>query len=293
MTDIFSFSPKNGRTEFTVKRDSVNDEIVFCEYRSGKTGRELMRICCTKDSPSRDDRDSQAATYSSEPRATRLISPVYRPMSRLPMMTTFPSPQETQPWAYAPRQADNNGQALNTPILLLEMITMKRILICEDEDTIREFVVINLKRAGYDVVDVNCGEAALETFESEHGNFDIVLLDIMMPGIDGFTVCKKIREKSSTIGIIMLTARTQEMDKVSGLMIGADDYITKPFSPSELTARVDAIHRRVCMSFIKNEKQSVIESGPFVLNLKSRTVTKNGAPIELTPGRVPDASNFS
>ena len=136
---------------------------------------------------------------------------------------------------------------------------MKRILICEDEDTIREFVVINLKRAGYDVVDVNCGEAALKTFEAEHGNFDIVLLDIMMPGIDGFTVCKKIREKSSTIGIIMLTARTQEMDKVSGLMIGADDYITKPFSPSELTARVDAIYRRVCMSFITTEKQSVIE----------------------------------
>lgn len=159
---------------------------------------------------------------------------------------------------------------------------MKRILICEDEATIREFVVINLKRAGYDVVDVDCGESALKTFEMEHGNFDIVLLDIMMPGIDGFTVCKKIREKSSTIGIIMLTARTQEMDKVSGLMIGADDYITKPFSPSELTARVDAIYRRVCMSFIKNEKQSVIESGPFMLNLKSRTVTKNGIPIELT-----------
>ena len=163
-----------------------------------------------------------------------------------------------------------------------EMKKLKRILICEDEDSIREFEVINLKRAGYDVVDVNCGESALRTFESEHGNFDIVILDIMMPGIDGFTVCKKIREKSSTIGIIMLTARTQEMDKVSGLMIGADDYITKPFSPSELTARVDAIYRRVCMSFIKNEKQSVIESGPFVLNLKSRTVTKNGTPIELT-----------
>ena len=159
---------------------------------------------------------------------------------------------------------------------------MKRILICEDEDTIREFVVINLKRAGYDVVDVNCGEAALKTFEAEHGNFDIVLLDIMMPGIDGFTVCKKIREKSSTIGIIMLTARTQEMDKVSGLMIGADDYITKPFSPSELTARVDAIYRRVCMSFIHDDSSPVIESGPFTLNLKSRTVTKNGKPIDLT-----------
>ncbi|MBE6860892.1 MAG: response regulator transcription factor [Ruminococcus sp.] len=159
---------------------------------------------------------------------------------------------------------------------------MKRILVCEDESAIREFVVINLKRAGYEVVDVDCGETALQTFENEHGNFDIVLLDIMMPGIDGFTVCKKLREKSSTLGIIMLTAKTQEMDKVSGLMIGADDYITKPFSPSELTARVDAIYRRVCMSFIKNDDNSTIESGPFVLNLKSRTVKKDGKLIDLT-----------
>ncbi len=159
---------------------------------------------------------------------------------------------------------------------------MKRILVCEDEDVIRDFVVINLKRAGYDVVDVNCGEDALKTFEHERGNFDIVLLDIMMPGIDGFTVCKKLREKSSTLGIIMLTAKTQEMDKISGLMIGADDYITKPFSPSELTARVDAIYRRVCMSFNKNEKAMTIESGPFLLNLKSRTVAKNGENVDLT-----------
>lgn len=159
---------------------------------------------------------------------------------------------------------------------------MKRILVCEDEDVIRDFVVINLKRAGYDVVDVNCGEEALRVFESEHGNFDIALLDIMMPGIDGFTVCKRLREKSSTLGIIMLSAKTQEMDKVSGLMIGADDYITKPFSPSELNARVDAIYRRVCMSFIKDEVSPIIESGPFKLNLKSRTVTKNGKLIDLT-----------
>ena len=147
---------------------------------------------------------------------------------------------------------------------------MKRILICEDEDTIREFVVINLKRAGYDVVDVNCGEAALKTFEQEHGNFDIVLLDIMMPGIDGFTVCKKIREKSSTIGIIMLTARTQEMDKVSGLMIGADDYITKPFSPTELLARVDSLYRRVEMYAPKVQvnPSDDITLGDFTLNLE-------------------------
>ena len=159
---------------------------------------------------------------------------------------------------------------------------MKRILVCEDEDVIRDFVVINLKRAGYDVTDVNCGEEALRVFESEHGNFDVALLDIMMPGIDGFTVCKKLREKSSTLGIIMLSAKTQEMDNVSGLMIGADDYMTKPFSPSELTARVDAIYRRVCMSFMKSEESPIIESGPFQLNLKSRTVSKNNKLIDLT-----------
>ncbi len=159
---------------------------------------------------------------------------------------------------------------------------MKRILVCEDEDVIRDFVVINLKRAGYDVVDVNCGEAALEAFERENGNFDIALLDIMMPGIDGFTVCKTLRSKSSAIGIIMLSAKSQEMDKVSGLMLGADDYITKPFSPSELTARIDAIYRRVSMTVAKVDKEPTIESGPFVLNLKSRTVAKNGVPVELT-----------
>lgn len=160
---------------------------------------------------------------------------------------------------------------------------MKRILVCEDEDVIRDFVVINLRRAGYDVVDVNCGEEALRVFDEEHKNFDIALLDIMMPGIDGFQVCKKLREKSSTLGIIMLSAKSQEMDKVSGLMIGADDYITKPFSPSELTARVDAVYRRVCMSFdVVEEKSPIITAGPFELNLKSRTVYKNGELIDLT-----------
>lgn len=159
---------------------------------------------------------------------------------------------------------------------------MRRVLVCEDEDSIREFIVINLKRAGYDVTDVNCGEDALHEFAQENGNFDVVILDIMMPGIDGFQVCKKIREKSDTVGIIMLSAKSQEMDKVNGLMLGADDYITKPFSPSELTARVDAIHRRVCMAGKKKEPTPIIESGPFSLNLKSRTVTKNGKLLDLT-----------
>lgn len=157
---------------------------------------------------------------------------------------------------------------------------MKRVLVCEDEDAIRDFVVINLERAGYTVVDVNCGEDALKVFDEQNGNFDIVLLDIMMPGVDGFTVCKQLRSKSPSLGIIMLTAKTQEMDKVSGLMLGADDYVTKPFSPSELVARVDAIHRRVNM--VSDSVLSIIESGPFILNQKSRTVSKNGKLIELT-----------
>lgn len=159
---------------------------------------------------------------------------------------------------------------------------MKRILVCEDEDAIRDFVVINLQRAGYTVVDVPNGEQALEEFNRQNGDFDVALLDIMMPGIDGFQVCKALRAKSNTIGIIMLTAKTQEMDKVNGLMIGADDYVTKPFSPSELVARVDAIYRRVSMLENNSGAPRVITSGCFELNQKSRTVSKNGEIVDLT-----------
>lgn len=159
---------------------------------------------------------------------------------------------------------------------------MRRILVCEDEDSIREFVVLNLRRSGYDVVDVNCGEDAIDAFERADGNFDIALLDIMMPGIDGIQVCKKLREKSETMGIIMLSAKSQEMDKVSSLMIGADDYITKPFSISELIARVDAVCRRVTMTHSKPEASTTIVSGPFTLNMKSRTVFKGDEQIDLT-----------
>ena len=158
---------------------------------------------------------------------------------------------------------------------------MKRILVCEDEDAIRDFVVINLKRAGYDVVDVNSGEKAVDVFLQDN-RFDIALLDIMMPGMDGFAVCKWLREKSSTIGIIMLSAKSQEMDKVNCLMIGADDYVTKPFSPSELVARVDAIHRRVSITQPRSEPEEDLITGPFRIDAKSRTISKNGEIIELT-----------
>lgn len=161
---------------------------------------------------------------------------------------------------------------------------MKRILVCEDEASIREFVVINLQRSGYEVIEAGSGEEALEKFDQEQGNVDIALLDIMLPGMDGFAVCRELRTRSDTMGIIMLTARTQEMEKVGGLMMGADDYVTKPFSPSELVARVDALHRRVMAVRGRDEVNYLeeIESGDFVLNLRSRTLKKRGKPVELT-----------
>jgi Response regulators consisting of a CheY-like receiver domain and a winged-helix DNA-binding domain len=158
---------------------------------------------------------------------------------------------------------------------------MKSILVVEDEQAIREFVIINLKRSGYNVFEAGSGEDALKIYEENAAKISIVLLDIMLPGIDGFAVCRKLRENNRTLGIIMLTARTQELDKVGGLMIGADDYVTKPFSPSELVARIDALYRR--LETDRDSKQpEAIASGPFSLNLKSRTLTKNGVPVDLT-----------
>lgn len=162
---------------------------------------------------------------------------------------------------------------------------MKKILVAEDEQAIREFVVINLRRAGYDTLEAGTGEEALEIYERENGSIDVALLDIMMPGqLDGLAVCRQLREKSGSIGIILLTARTQEKDKVSGLMMGADDYVTKPFSPSELVARVDAVYRRVALEQMRNENnfREEIRSGEFVLNLRNRSLMKAGKPIELT-----------
>ncbi len=160
---------------------------------------------------------------------------------------------------------------------------MKRIMIVEDEAAIREFESINLKRVGYSVVEAGSAEEALNIFDNDTEGFDIALLDISMPGMDGFTLCKELRRRTETLGIIMLTARTQEMDKITGLMNGADDYITKPFSPTELLARVDSLYRRVEMYAPKATPVSDdITLGEFVLNLRKRTLLKNGKNIELT-----------
>ena len=116
------------------------------------------------------------------------------------------------------------------------------ILVVDDDRDIRELIVDYLIKSGYRASGAANGKEMRAVLDKQH--IDLVVLDIMMPGIDGFTVCKKLREKSSTIGIIMLTARTQEMDKVSGLMFGADDYITKPFDLDELLVRVEAVLNR-------------------------------------------------
>lgn len=158
----------------------------------------------------------------------------------------------------------------------------KRVLVAEDEQAIREFIVINLKRAGYETIEAADGLEALAKYEACNGDVAVALLDIMMPNMDGLEVCKRLREKSNSLGIMMLTAKTQEMDKVSGLLNGADDYVTKPFSPSELMARVDAIYRRVAMLEKKAESSDEIVSGVFRLNTKNRYLTKNNIPIDLT-----------
>ena len=156
---------------------------------------------------------------------------------------------------------------------------MKKVLILEDEVNIRSFVVINIKRAGYDAIEAGTGEEALEKLKA-NPDIGVAILDIMLPGMDGFEVCRNIRATNKQIGIIMLTARTQEMDKITGLMTGADDYVTKPFSPAELTARIDALYRRIGGD--GGVDAELLTQGPFVMNTRNRTLEKTGNKIRLT-----------
>jgi DNA-binding response OmpR family regulator len=163
---------------------------------------------------------------------------------------------------------------------------LRKILIAEDEAAIREFIVINLQRAGYEVVAACDGQKAIDEFERRKSDgLDVIILDVMMPHKDGFEVCKYVREIDSTIGIIMLSAKSQEMDKVSGLMMGADDYMTKPFSPSELLARVDALCRRIPSIDVGSAEETedhILKSGPFVMDLRKKALLKDGEPLDLT-----------
>lgn len=156
-----------------------------------------------------------------------------------------------------------------------------KVLIVEDEDLIREVIVINLSRAGYDVFQAANGEDGIDKFNSVKP--EVVLLDINLPGMDGFEVCRRIREKAPTAGIIMLTARSQEADRIGGLKSGADDYITKPFSPAELVARVEALARRLAIVHgAGTGLEEPVVSGPFVLDMNTRELRKHGNDIDVT-----------
>ena len=156
----------------------------------------------------------------------------------------------------------------------------KKVIVLEDEENIRKFVVINLGRAGYETVEFERGEPVIE-YVKNNDDAAIAILDVMLPGIGGFDVCRRIRGLGSKMGIIMLTAMGQEADRVNGFMTGADDYVVKPFSVAELVARVDALYRRINGDSFQNTVES-IKSGEFELNLRSRELYKNGRKIEIT-----------
>ena len=160
---------------------------------------------------------------------------------------------------------------------------MKRVLVVEDEASIREMLTLNLKMAGWEVLEAGSAERALELMHREEP-CDAALLDIMLLGMDGLSLCETIRRDNNDIGIIIVSAKGQESDKIRGLSIGADDYITKPFSVSELVARLEALTRRIKRSGspkAEAEPEQLV-SGPFVLDEKSRVLYKAGAPIDLT-----------
>ena len=161
---------------------------------------------------------------------------------------------------------------------------MKKVLILEDEVSIRSFVVINLKRAGYEVVEAGTGEEALDLLKA-NPDVGVAILDIMLPGIDGFEVCRRIRATNTKIGIIMLTARSQEMDKVTGLMTGADDYVTKPFNILELKARIRALLRRSgggTSAQQQPQRAPLLTVGDLSLDTEERVAIRDGKTIDLT-----------
>ena len=156
---------------------------------------------------------------------------------------------------------------------------MKKILVLEDEANIRSFVVINLNRAGYETIEAGTGEEALEQLRL-NPDVRVALLDIMLPDMDGFEVCRRVRAEKDT-PIIMLTAREEETDKVMGLELGADDYITKPFSMRELMARVKANMRRTYAGEDR-EKAEAPSGGGLRVSKDNGMVYKNGHPLELS-----------
>ena len=159
---------------------------------------------------------------------------------------------------------------------------MTKILLVEDEVSIRKFIKINLEREGFEVFEAGSGEEGLEIAEREKPA--IVLLDIMLPGMDGFEVCDKLRKSFPHLGIIMLTAKAEDYDKIMGLQSGTDDYLTKPFNPTELTLRIKSLERRLGTDSKEEKKgERFLESGIFKVDVYGHKFYKDGVEVELTP----------
>lgn len=163
---------------------------------------------------------------------------------------------------------------------------MKRVLVVEDEASIREMIALNLRMRQFEVLEAESAEAAL-TLLAHNPPCDAAILDVMLPGMSGFSLCENIRRTDDAVGIIILSAKSQEADKIRGLSIGADDYMTKPFSVSELLARVEALCRRVARGRARDTEPASADtgrlvSGEFVLDQNSRMLLKNGRQIDLT-----------
>lgn len=158
---------------------------------------------------------------------------------------------------------------------------MDKILLVEDEDSIREMVALNLKMDGYTVDPVSSAEKALELYNHDRDSYVLMLIDIMLPGMSGVELCQAVRREDEQIGVIMLTAKTQFNDKMIGFASGADDYITKPFSITELLARVKAVYRRCSHANQNNDAVSTVQ-GIFTIDLASRVVKKNDRELNLT-----------
>ncbi|MEH7445209.1 response regulator transcription factor [Bacillus sp. JJ1122] len=155
-----------------------------------------------------------------------------------------------------------------------------RVLVVEDELPIRRLICFNLSRSNFDVVEAGDGASALRLAEEEKPA--IVILDLMLPDMDGFEICTKLREKHPQLPIIILSARGQDMDKIMGLELGADDYIVKPFNPLELVARVRTVLRRITPAATRDLASEQLSMGPYILDLKTLKVYKSGTPLKLT-----------
>ncbi len=166
-----------------------------------------------------------------------------------------------------------------------------KVLIVDDEEDIRQFTKINLEFAGFEIIEAGSAEEGIKLCEEK--NPAIVILDIMLPGMDGFEACKILREKYPKLGIIMVTAKSQDVDKILGLQQGTDDYIIKPFNPQELVLRIKSLIRRIDISNEENENNSeILRDGNFKLDLYSRSFYKDDVEIDVTPTEFIILKNF-